>query len=95
MANGRSLHLALLAALDPLRPAERYLEHSGFDPCGSGYVEELIAACRRSLAALPRYGAVGLPARPPRRPRMVAYQSLNHDRRRARPLTRCGAGRAP
>lgn len=78
VANGRSLHLALLAALDPDRPHGRYFEHSGFEAEGSGYVEELIGVCRRSLAALPRYDTVAGLAREAAM-RMVAYQSLNHD----------------
>jgi tetraprenyl-beta-curcumene synthase len=80
VANGRSLHLALLAALDPGRPLERYFEHSGFDGGDGGYVEELVLACRRALAELPCYGAVSGLAQEAAA-RMVAYQSLNHDPR--------------
>jgi tetraprenyl-beta-curcumene synthase len=77
-ANGHSLHAALLAALDPERPAEDYFEHSGFPAGDGGYVEELIAVCRRALAKLPRYGVVaGLTQQAAAR--MVAYQALNHD----------------
>jgi tetraprenyl-beta-curcumene synthase len=80
VANGRSLHAALLAALDPARPAERYLRHSGFTTEHSDYVDELLGACRRSLTALPRYAAVaGLAQQAAAR--MVSYQSLNHDPR--------------
>ncbi len=78
VANGRSLHLALLAALDPGRPLERYFEHSAFDGGDGGYVEELVLACRRALAELPCYGAVSVLAQEAAA-RMVAYQSLNHD----------------
>jgi tetraprenyl-beta-curcumene synthase len=78
LANGRNLHMALLAALDPSRPAERYLEHSGFATEHSGYIEALVGGCRRSLAALPRYSAVsGLAQQAATR--MVTFQSLNHD----------------
>jgi tetraprenyl-beta-curcumene synthase len=80
VANGRSLHLALLAALDPSRPVERYFEHSGFDGGDGGYADELVLECRRALGALPRYGAVAVLAQEAAT-RMVAYQSLNHDPR--------------
>jgi tetraprenyl-beta-curcumene synthase len=100
VANGLRLHAALLAALDPARPLERYLEHSGFATEHGEYVEELVCACRRSLAALPSYAAVsGLAQQAARR--MVTYQSLNHDpadrdrcelRRWALALTPLGSG---
>jgi len=76
-ANGRRLHLALLACLDVERPLLPYLEHSGFAREQCGYVEELIGACRRALGALPSYAAVAPFARLAAA-RMVAYQSLSH-----------------
>jgi tetraprenyl-beta-curcumene synthase len=77
-ANGRSLHAALLAALDPTRPPEAYFEHSGFPAGDGGYVDELLGTCRRSLRRLPSYEAVSGFAQQAAE-RMVAYQSLNHD----------------
>ncbi len=77
VANGRTLHRALLAALDPARRNECYLQHSGFTADG-GYVEELIAACRGALAELPSYDCVAQ-ATAQAAARMVSYQSLNHD----------------
>ncbi len=76
VANGRSLHRALLAALDPSCPAVPYLEHSGF--AGDGrYVETLLQACHSALCALPSYPAIAWQAQQAAA-RMLAYQSFNH-----------------
>ena len=91
-ANGRRLHLALLACLDAERPALPYLAHSGFAGEGCDYVEELIGACRRALSELPSYHSVAPEARRAAA-RMVAYQSLNHSPVE-RNVARCAAGRS-
>lgn len=78
VANGRRLHAALLAALDPDREHVAYLEHSGFAVGEGGYVRELIAACREAIAQLPGYAIVAeLCAEAA--VRMAEYQSFNHD----------------
>ena len=76
VANGQTLHLALLAALDAERPHCDYYEHS--DTAGDGgYVRAMIGRCREALAPLPSYGAVCGPALRAAH-RMASYQSLNH-----------------
>jgi len=78
VANGRRLHAALLAALEPGASTRGgFLEHCGFEEADGGYVEELIAACQDALAALPAYAHVAGPARAAA-VRMVDYQSFNH-----------------
>jgi tetraprenyl-beta-curcumene synthase len=76
VANGRALHGALLAALDPQRPPERWFEHSGFAGDG-GYVEALVGACRGALAVLPGYAAIA-PQTLEAASRMLSYQAFNH-----------------
>jgi tetraprenyl-beta-curcumene synthase len=83
VANGRQLHLALLAALDPQRDHADYYEHSSGSR-DNGYMRNLIETCRGTVAALPSYTSVLEPALRSAR-RMVTYQSLNHS---ARPHTR-------
>lgn len=75
-AHGRRLHMALLAALDSLRP---HVDYYAYAPTGEdgGYVVSLIEGCRAALAALPSYRAVRTPALAATR-RMVDYQALNH-----------------
>jgi tetraprenyl-beta-curcumene synthase len=78
VANGRRLHAALIAAVDPARAHEAYLEHSGFAAGDGGYVGDLIDACRDAIARLPSYALVAelcIEAAV----RMAEYQSFNHD----------------
>jgi tetraprenyl-beta-curcumene synthase len=77
LANGRRLHLALLAALDPPRPHADYLEHAA-SGCDGGYIEAMANRCRESLTTLPSYAAVREPALRAAE-RMIAYQTLIHD----------------
>jgi tetraprenyl-beta-curcumene synthase len=100
VANGRRLHAALIAAVDPARAHEAYLEHSGFVAGDGGYVGDLIDACRDAIARLPSYTLVAdlcIEAAV----RMAEYQSFNHDpddhernalRRWAVALTPSGSG---
>jgi tetraprenyl-beta-curcumene synthase len=97
LANGRSLHRALLAALDPALPSAAYLEHTGFAGDG-GYIEALVRRCRGALAALPGYPAIAAGVRQAAA-RMLYYQGFNHGqvdhaamRRWARALTPAGSG---
>ncbi len=75
LANGRQLHLALLAALDPgLAHADYYAHRGGGD---GGYMRSLVEACRAACAELPSYGCVAeyvLGAAQ----RMVVFQLHNH-----------------
>ena len=76
-ANGRRLHSALLAALDPDPDAPHldYYEHHPQREDG-GYLTELIDSCRAALATLPSYPAVA-PAAREAAERIVAFQSCN------------------
>jgi len=77
VANGRQLHLALVAALDPRREHADYYEHLPGDR-DNGYMRNLIDTCRFAFNALPSYAAVAeLCQRAAQR--MIDYQSLNHD----------------
>lgn len=76
MAHGRTLHLALLAALDSGRPHVDYYAHFPVGRDG-GYARSLIEDCRAALAGLPSYGAVQAAALAATR-RMVDYQAFNH-----------------
>lgn len=76
VANGRQLHLALLAALDPSAAHADYYRHGGGGHDG-GYLEHLIDRCRGALETLPSYAAV-LDSSLRAARRMVAYQSFNH-----------------
>jgi tetraprenyl-beta-curcumene synthase len=75
VGNGRRLHSALLAALDPTAPRIDYYEHSALRE-DAGYLDDLVHTCRAALSALPSYAAVAAPARRAAA-RMVSYQSLN------------------
>jgi tetraprenyl-beta-curcumene synthase len=75
-ANGRRLHLVLLAALDPDRAHLDYYAHSPTGDDG-GYLVEMADACRDALRRLPSYAAVR-PACLRAARRMVAYQALTH-----------------
>ena len=94
-ANGRSLHLALPAALDPRRAHADYYRHRPFDGDGD-YLAALVDACREALAGLPSYGIVRDAALRCAE-RMVDYQSLNHTGagERHETLARWAAGLAP
>lgn len=76
LAHNRQIHRALVAAVDPAAaPEDHYLHYPGHDD--GGYLQELIDACRTSLAKLPTE-AVTSPAM--RRLAALAgeTQSLNH-----------------
>ncbi len=81
--DSRQLHLALLDALDPRRtPSDWYALHPGSGD--GGYVAELVAACRATVARLPAYALVAPSAvRCARLSRDV--QALNHDAGPTRP----------
>jgi tetraprenyl-beta-curcumene synthase len=95
VANGRQLHLALLTALDPDSDHPDYYEHwpGSHD---SGYIRQLVQACRDALRTLPSYGAVAEPVLRAAST-IVAYQSLNHEQASDRPpaLAEWGATVAP
>ncbi|HSZ13610.1 MAG TPA: DUF2600 family protein [Solirubrobacteraceae bacterium] len=76
-ANGRQLHLALLAALEPGPHHDDYYAHH---PCSDdgGYLEAMVDAVRAAFAALPGSGAVAAPVQRAAM-RIIVYQSLNHD----------------
>lgn len=75
VANARSLHGALLLALEPGAPHADYYEH--FSPReDGGYLEEIVDTCRMALAELPSHAAVaGGAGRAAAR--IVAFQSLS------------------
>jgi tetraprenyl-beta-curcumene synthase len=75
IANGRRLHEALLAALDPDAPQLDYYAHHPQHDDG-GYLEELVDTCRAALRTLPSYAAVARSARIAAE-RIVTFQSLN------------------
>ena len=60
VANGRRLHSALLAALDPdYAPHLDYYEHN-LQRDDGGYLTEILDSCRAALVTLPSYLAVAL-----------------------------------
>jgi tetraprenyl-beta-curcumene synthase len=73
--NGRQLHLALLAALDPAAPPVDYYAHNPRRE-DAGYLDEVVHTCRTALSALPSYVAVAASALKAAA-RIVSYQSLN------------------
>ncbi|MGO9322239.1 MAG: DUF2600 family protein [Solirubrobacteraceae bacterium] len=75
-ANGRQLHLALLAALEPGPRHGDYYSHSGHEDDG-GYLEHLVDAVRGAFGVLPSSGAVAAPVQRAA-VRIISYQSLNH-----------------
>ena len=78
VANGRRLHGALLAALEPGASTRGgFLDHCGFSEADEDYIAELIAACQGSLAVLPAYANVAEATRAAAT-RMIDYQSFNH-----------------
>lgn len=76
LANGRTLHMTLLAALDPSRRHVDYYEHfrTGRD---GGYLAAMIGSCRAAMRELPGSPHTRERALEATR-RMVDYQSLNH-----------------
>ncbi len=77
-ANGRQLHLSLLAAFEPGPRHGDYYAHNEHDDDG-GYLEQLVDAVRGAFGALPSSGAVTAPVQRAAA-RIVCYQSLNqHD----------------
>lgn len=80
-ANGRQLHLALLAALEPGPRHGDYYAHHDHDDDG-GYLEALVDAVRGAFGVLPGHGAVAAPAQRAAM-RIVRYQSLNQDDHRS------------
>jgi len=77
VANGRSLHSALLVALDPdpdRSHADYYAHNCQHDD--GGYLAEIVDACRAALATLPSYPLVA-PAAMRAAERIVAFQSCN------------------
>jgi tetraprenyl-beta-curcumene synthase len=75
-ANGRTLHRALLVALDPGEAAHvDYYAHCPQREDG-GYLREIVDSCRTALAQLPSYDAVA-PAALRAAERIVEFQSCN------------------
>jgi tetraprenyl-beta-curcumene synthase len=74
-ANGRSLHSALLVALDPDARHLDYYEHCPQHEDG-GYLKEIIDSCRAALATLPSYPQLA-PAALRAAERIVEFQSCN------------------
>jgi tetraprenyl-beta-curcumene synthase len=95
VANGRRLHEALLAALDPHAEQRDYYEHNPHRDAG-GYMDEMIERCRAALATLPSYAPVAPAARAAAQ-RIVECQSLSlGERARARvELSRWAREHAP
>jgi tetraprenyl-beta-curcumene synthase len=75
LANGRQLHSALLAALDPLADQPDYYAHHPRDRDG-GFLAALVETCRSAFATLPSHDAVASAAWESTA-RIVAFQSLN------------------
>jgi tetraprenyl-beta-curcumene synthase len=90
-ANGRQLHLALLAALQPGPRHGDYYAHHEPDDDGD-YLKELVDTVRRTFGALPSSGAVAASVQRAAM-RIVAYQSLNQDDRLE--LARWGCAETP
>jgi tetraprenyl-beta-curcumene synthase len=77
-ANGRQLHLALLAAFEPGPCHGDYYAHHDHGGDG-GYLEAMVDTVRRAFCALPSSDAVSASVRRAAT-RIVSYQSLNqHD----------------
>jgi tetraprenyl-beta-curcumene synthase len=74
-ANGRTLHQALLVALDPEASHVEYYAHCPQRKDG-GYLREIVESCRAALAVLPSYLAVA-PAALRAAERIVEFQSCN------------------
>jgi tetraprenyl-beta-curcumene synthase len=74
-ANGRSLHGALLVALDPDARHLDYYEHCPQHEDG-GYLREILDSCRAALATLPSYPQLA-PAALRAAERIVEFQSCN------------------
>jgi tetraprenyl-beta-curcumene synthase len=74
-ANGRTLHRALLVALDPAASHLDYYAHCPQREDG-GYLREIVDSCRAALAQLPSYAAVA-PAALAAAERIVEFQSCN------------------
>ena len=74
-ANGRTLHQALLVALDPAASHLDYYAHSPHHEDG-GYLREIVDSCRAALAELPSYGVVAS-ATLTAAARIVEFQSCN------------------
>ncbi|MBS1870588.1 MAG: DUF2600 family protein [Actinobacteria bacterium] len=76
LANGRQLHLALTEALTPEAPTSNYFRyHSARGD--DGYLDALVAACRRLCGSLPGFDRVR--ARAQRAAQAGTVQVLNHD----------------
>jgi tetraprenyl-beta-curcumene synthase len=75
VANARSLHGALLVALEPGAAHLDYYAH-GDRRADSGYLEELVDSCRGALAQLPSHAAVASAAGRTAA-RIVAFQGLS------------------
>ncbi len=76
-ANGRSLHQALLVALDPGQDAS-HSDYYAYCPQhrDGGYLREIVDSCRVALARLPSYATVA-PAALDAAARIVEFQSCN------------------
>ncbi|HEX3519480.1 MAG TPA: DUF2600 family protein [Solirubrobacteraceae bacterium] len=75
VANGRQLHQALLAALDPTaEQPDYYALHPKRED--GGFLEALVDTCRSTLTTLPSYAVIS-PACSAAAARIVAFQSLN------------------
>jgi tetraprenyl-beta-curcumene synthase len=75
LANGRQLHSALSAALDPLvEHADYYAHHPQADD--GGFLPALVERCRDAFSTLPAHDRVAGAARESAA-RIVAFQSLN------------------
>lgn len=76
ISNGRQLHRALLAAVDPRAThIDYYAYHPQRDD--AGYLRAILDACRAALASLPSHELTIAPLRGASA-RIVAYQSYNH-----------------
>lgn len=81
LRNGRQLHRALAAALDPSHPPTDYYAHHPHSDDG-GYLDALVARCRAALPALPSAPAV-LPLARRAADRCSEGQSYTHAAMRA------------
>jgi tetraprenyl-beta-curcumene synthase len=73
--NGRSLHQALLVALDPRREHPDYYKHHP-QRDDNGYLAGMIDTCRNALSLLPSYEATAQASRRAAQ-RILTFQSLN------------------
>lgn len=76
LTNGWRLHLALIAALDPISPQPDYYALNPQSDDG-GYLRSLVHACRDVCAGLPSFDVVGPVARRSAR-RAMESQGYNH-----------------